>query len=104
MPHLYGVLGVATSAHRCEIKSAFWSLAKRCHPDIQGGNEMRFKEISQAYAILANPARRAAYDAECARMRADVRRRWTGVMATMAASFVLTFGSGMAVAGWLLGA
>lgn len=99
MSHLYGVLGVAPGADRAVVKSAFRSLAKTCHPDLQGGDERRFKEIAHAYAILVNPARRAAYDAE----RAGMRRRLAGVAATMAASFTVTVGSGVMVAGWLLG-
>ena len=62
------------------------------------------KEIANAYATLVNPARRAAYDAQCALARAHARRRTVGAIATMAASFTLTVGSGVAVAGWLLGA
>src|SRR5262245_5479070 len=99
MPHLYGVLGVAPDAGRAQVKSAFWSLAKRYHPDLQGGDERRFKELSNAYTTLVNPARRAAYDAQCALVRADARRRLGGMVATMAASFTLTVSSGMAVAG-----
>jgi curved DNA-binding protein CbpA len=104
MSQLYGVLGVSPKADRTAVKSAFRSLAKVCHPDLQGGDEPRFKEIANAYATLGNPARRAAYDAQCALARASTRRRMTAVVATVAASFVLTVGSGVAVAGWLLGA
>ena len=108
MSHLYGVLGIAASADRLKIKSAFRSLAKTCHPDMQGGDEVRFKAICQAYTILADPARRAAYDAACeaerAQVRAGSRRRWASALATMSASFTVTFSSGMALAGWLLGA
>jgi curved DNA-binding protein CbpA len=103
MSHLYGVLGVAPTADRIAVKSAFRSLAKMCHPDMQGGDELRFKEIAHAYTTLVNPGRRAAYDAQCATVRAGARRRMAAVVATMAASFTLTVGSGVAVAGWLLG-
>ena len=104
MSRLYGVLGVSPKADRAAVKSAFWGLAKACHPDVRGGDEPRFKEIANAYAVLANPARRAAYDAQCALARTRVRRRMAGAVATMAASFALSLGSGVAVAGWLLGA
>jgi curved DNA-binding protein CbpA len=104
MSHLYGILGVSPKADRAAVKSAFRSLAKRCHPDMQGGDELRFKEVANAYATLVNPTRRAAYDAQCALLRARGRRQVAAVIATMAASFGLTLGSGMAVAGWLLGA
>lgn len=104
MSHLYGVLGVSPKADRAAVKSAFRSLAKRCHPDMQGGDELRFKQIADAYATLVNPVRRAAYDAQCALVRARARRQIATVIATMAATFALSLGSGMAVAGWLLGA
>jgi DnaJ-class molecular chaperone len=104
MSHLYGVLGVSPEADRAAVKSAYWSLAKTCHPDMQGGDEPRFKEIASAYRVLAHPARRAAYDARCALAHARARRRMARAIATMAASFALSLGSGVAVAGWLLGA
>jgi molecular chaperone DnaJ len=81
-------------------------MAKGCHPDLHGGSEQaeqRFKEVCIAYETLANPTARAAYDAECAALRAQARRRMRSVATTMAASFTLTVGSGIAVAGWLLG-
>jgi DnaJ-class molecular chaperone len=104
MPHLYGVLGIAADADNIRVKAAFRRLAKTCHPDLRGGNEARFKEIAQAYATLTDPAKRAAYDAQCAQVRADMRRRLAGAITTMATSFALTVGSGVTVAGWLLGA
>jgi DnaJ-class molecular chaperone len=104
MSHLYGVLGVSPTADRAAVKSAFRNLAKICHPDMQGGSEQRFREIADAYATLVNPARRAAYDSQCALARTLTHRRMASAVATMAASFALTVGSGVAVAGWLLGA
>ena len=103
-PYYYGVLGIAPTADGAQVKCAFRNLAKACHPDLQGGSDSPFKEISLAYATLANPARRAAYDAQCARVRAGARRRLAGAIATAAASFMLTVSSGVAVAGWLLAA
>jgi DnaJ-class molecular chaperone len=104
MPHFYGVLGVAANADYTQVKTAFRNLAKSCHPDLRGGDERRFKEVSLAYATLTDPIRRAAYDAQFARVRAGARRRLAAAAATMTASFALTVGSGVAVAGWLLGA
>lgn len=101
MPHFYGVLGIAADADRAQVKTAFRKLAKSCHPDLRGGDEQRFKDISLAYATLVHPARRAAYDAQRAR---GARLRLAAAAATMSASFALTVGSGVAVAGWLLGA
>jgi curved DNA-binding protein CbpA len=97
------VLGIAADAGRDQVKAAFRNLAKTCHPDLEGGDGDRFREVSLAYITLADPARRAAYDVECARVRAGARRRLAAAAATMAASFALTVGSGVAVAGWLLG-
>lgn len=100
MSSLYGVLGIPRDADKARVKSAFRSLAKAYHPDHRGGDEQRFREISHAYGILVNPERRAAYDAE---RRARARQRLKSAVATMAASFMLTVGSGVFVAGWLLG-
>ena len=104
MPHYYGVLGIAADADTTQVKAAFRNLAKTCHPDIRGGDALRFHEIHQAYAVLADPVQRWAYDTRCARARTTARHRLAGAAATMAASFALTVGSGVAVAGWLLGA
>jgi curved DNA-binding protein CbpA len=100
MSHLYGVLGVPRDADNARLKAAYRTLAKACHPDLPGGSDQRFKEISLAYTTLGNPERRAAYDAE---MRAVFCRRLKSAAATMAASFGLTVGSGIFVAGLLLG-
>lgn len=99
MSHLYGLLGVPKNADCARVKAAYRALAKTCHPDRPGGSEQRFREISFAYATLANPVRRAAYDAE---MRAMFCHRLKSAAATMAASFGLTVGSGIFVAGLLL--
>lgn len=61
----YKVLGVTKSASRDEIKRAYRKLAQKYHPDANKGDaaaEGRFKEISEAYAILSNDAKRAEYD------------------------------------------
>lgn len=58
----YEVLGVKKNASKDEIKKAFRSLAHKYHPDKQGGDEKRFKEIGEAYSVLSDDKKRAAYD------------------------------------------
>jgi molecular chaperone DnaJ len=61
----YDVLGVDRSANEGDLKSSFRRLAKECHPDRCGGDpnaEQRFKELNEAYEVLKDPQRRAAYD------------------------------------------
>jgi molecular chaperone DnaJ len=59
------VLGVARDADAKTIRDAFRTLALKYHPDRnkEPGAEERFKEIAEAYAILSDPNKRAAYDA-----------------------------------------
>lgn len=59
----YEVLGVNKSASKDEIKSAYRKLAKKFHPDNkETGDEAKFKEIQEAYDILYDDQKRAAYD------------------------------------------
>lgn len=58
----YAILGVQKGASQDEIKKAFRKLAHEHHPDKKGGNEARFKEISEAYAVLSDEKKRAQYD------------------------------------------
>ena len=63
MSDYYKVLGVDKKASKDEIKKAFHKLAHKYHPDKQGGDEKRFKEASEAYAVLSDDKKRAEYDA-----------------------------------------
>ena len=61
----YEVLGVGRSANEAQLKSAYRKLAVQYHPDKNPGNaeaEERFKEAAEAYAVLCDPNKRAAYD------------------------------------------
>ncbi len=58
----YDILGVARGASDAEIKAAYRKLAHKYHPDKQGGDEAKFKELNEAYQTLSKPEKRAQYD------------------------------------------
>jgi len=61
----YGLLGVDRNANADDIKKAYRKLAMKCHPDRNPDDaeaEKRFKEISEAYEVLKDEQKRAAYD------------------------------------------
>ncbi len=63
----YQLLGVAKTASADDIRKAYRKLARKYHPDLNPGNttaEQKFKEINQAYEILSDAEKRAAYDLE----------------------------------------
>jgi len=65
MRDYYEILGVARGSDEAALKSAFRKLAMEHHPDRNGGSEeasTRFKEINEAYSVLSDPKKRAAYD------------------------------------------
>jgi len=58
----YEVLGVGKDASADEIKKAFRRLAVQHHPDKEGGDESKFKEINEAYEVLKDSQKRQRYD------------------------------------------
>ncbi len=61
----YATLGVSKDVSEAELKKVYRKLARQYHPDSNPGDaaaEARFKEISEAYAVLSDPQERAEYD------------------------------------------
>jgi curved DNA-binding protein len=60
----YAVMGLARDATQDQIKQAYRKLARKYHPDVskEADAEQRFKDVGEAYAVLQDPEKRAAYD------------------------------------------
>lgn len=58
----YKTLGVNKNATEAEIKAAFRKLAHQHHPDKNGGDDKKFKEVNEAYQTLSDKNKRAQYD------------------------------------------
>ena len=60
----YDIMGVKRDATQDEIKRAYRRLARKYHPDVskEADAESRFKDLGEAYAVLKDPEKRAAYD------------------------------------------
>ena len=74
----YQVLGVARDAGHDDIKRAYRKLARKYHPDVskEPDAEARFKEVGEAYEVLKDPEKRAAYDQFGEQWRAGEVRAW----------------------------
>ena len=57
-------MGVPRDADKSDIKKAYRKLARKYHPDVNAasGAEEKFKEVNEAYEVLKDPEKRAAYD------------------------------------------
>ncbi|MDT3706455.1 MAG: DnaJ C-terminal domain-containing protein [Thiobacillus sp.] len=60
----YQTLGVTRDATTADLKKAFRKLARKYHPDVskEADAEQRMREVNEAYAVLSDPEKRAAYD------------------------------------------
>jgi len=65
LPDYYAILEVSTSASLEQIKQSYRRLVRLYHPDINRGSmDMHIKQLNEAYAVLSDLAKRAAYDIE----------------------------------------
>jgi DnaJ-class molecular chaperone len=68
----YMILGVSSTESANGIRAAYRDLAKRLHPDVAGEQATRsFQEVSEAYAVLSDPARRRQYNHELSQAEGD---------------------------------
>lgn len=58
----YKILGITKNSSDAVIKEAFKKLAKKYHPDAEGGSEEKFKEINEAHEVLKDKSKRLRYD------------------------------------------
>jgi molecular chaperone DnaJ len=62
MKDYYEILGLKKGASKDEVKKAFRKLAAQYHPDKKTGDEAKYKEITEAYAVLGDDKKKAEYD------------------------------------------
>ena len=72
----YAILGVRSDADSATIKKTYRKLARKMHPDQNGGDasaEAKFKEVGEAYSVLSDPEQRQQYDQLRAMTRGGAR-------------------------------
>lgn len=62
MKDYYKILGLERGASKDEVKKAFRKLASKYHPDKKTGDEEKYKEVTEAYAVLGDDKKKAEYD------------------------------------------
>jgi len=62
MKDYYTILGLQKGASKDEVKKAFRKKASEYHPDKKTGNEEKYKEVTEAYAVLGDQKKKAEYD------------------------------------------
>ena len=76
MPDYYAILEVSPTATAAEIKRSYRRLARLHHPDLnKQALDTHIKSLNEAYAILRNPVKRAAYDEQCTEEKRRVAAR-----------------------------
>ncbi|MBS3809040.1 MAG: J domain-containing protein [Desulfobacterales bacterium] len=70
----YTILGISPDASSQEVKNAYRRLAKQYHPDHEGGDSGKFRDIQEAYSVLADSDKRRKYEQQRSG-RAKVRVR-----------------------------
>lgn len=58
----YSILGVSPDATTSEVKNAYRRLAKQYHPDHEGGDSRKFRDIQEAYSVLSDSEKRRQYE------------------------------------------
>ena len=89
----YETLGVNKTATQEEIKKAYRTLSKQYHPDMNGGDDIKFKEISEAYDTLGNPEKRKSYDFRGSNHDFFNRQNWSSSNVNMSDLFDQMFGN-----------
>jgi DnaJ-class molecular chaperone len=77
-PNYYTLLGISANASTAEIRQAYRRLARQHHPDLHDRQaDSQMKHLNEAYAVLSDEKKRAAYDAQLrqARLHAEALRR-----------------------------